>query len=79
MIHNNKRQDYGLHSTLNEYRCSKKCPYHGGLHPISARKQGSKFNAAAIPLDLAEEVAEYVNAKFVLDRIRHTKKASVDE
>jgi hypothetical protein len=66
-------QDYGLHSTLSEFRCEKKCPYNDGAHPVSSRAHGNNFNAAAIPDALAEEVAEYVNAKFVLDRIRYTK------
>ena len=66
-------QDYGLHATLSEFRCTPaKCPYSGGaVHPIGARSHS--FNAAAIPEALAEEVAEYVHAKFMLDRIRYTK------
>jgi len=37
-----------------------------------------KFNPAAIPEALAEEVAEYVSAKFCLDRIRYTKEVKVE-
>ena len=70
--------DFGLHSVLNEFKCEKKCPYSierggSGVHPIGVRKYGTKYNAAAIPQALAEEVAEYVSAKFYFDRIRHTK------
>ena len=73
--------DFGLFATLNEFKCTPdRCPYSGGgVHPVSARQQGNRFNAAAIPDALAEEVAEYVNAKFVLDRIRHTAKPQVEE
>jgi hypothetical protein len=65
--------DFGLASTLSRFRCGDKCPYKGGIHPIGVRGQGSKFNAAAIPSGLAEEVAAYVDSKFVLDRVRITK------
>ena len=70
--------DFGLHSTLNEFTCENKCPYgkEGRVHPISVRGEGSMFNAAAIPQPLAEEVAEYVNAKFYQDRIRYADAAS---
>ena len=37
------------------------------------RSNGTTFNAAAIPDALAEEVADYVHAKFVLDRIQYTE------
>ena len=77
LIGSSLRQDYGLHATLGEFRCERKCPYKDGTHPIGARSQGNRFNAAAIPDALAEEVAEYVHAKFVLDRIRHTKQMRV--
>lgn len=49
------------------------------MHPISSRQHGSRFNAAAIPLPLAEEVAAYVTAKFYMDRIRYTKEAEVTD
>ena len=68
-----------MHAALSEFRCKKKCPYgqNDALHPISARGQGSKFNAAAIPQALAEEVAAYVAHKFYRDRIRHTEVAEM--
>ena len=65
--------DFGLASRLSRFRCNNMCPYKGGIHPIGVRAQGTKFNAAAIPGGLAEEVAAYVNCKFILDRIRFTK------
>lgn len=71
--------DFGLHSTLKTFTCENSdCPYSGSrvTHPISARKDGYEYNAAAIPLPLAEEVAEYVNAKFYMDRIRYTTQAT---
>lgn len=37
------------------------------------RGHGSFYNFAAIPEALAEEVAEYVSAKFYFDGIRNTK------
>ncbi len=63
--------DFRLHSTLGQYRCSEgKCPYYGRKHPISPREHGSRYNAAAIPQALAEEVAEHVNSVFYERRIR---------
>ena len=64
---------------LSEFTCERKCPLKGGVHPISSRQHGHRFNAAAIPLALAEEVAEYVTSKFYFDRIRYTKEAKVTE
>lgn len=70
--------DFGLMSSLSEFQCSKKCPYYKkGVHPVTARGQGALYNAAAIPNPLAEEVAEYVHSKFVLDRIRYKPAAQV--
>jgi hypothetical protein len=67
--------DYGLSCSLGEFTCCKKCPYNKGVHPIGVRKHGRMFNASAIPQPLAEEVAEYVNAKFYHDRIRYKEAA----
>uniref|UniRef100_A0A7S4EG38 DNA (cytosine-5-)-methyltransferase n=1 Tax=Pseudo-nitzschia australis TaxID=44445 RepID=A0A7S4EG38_9STRA len=70
--------DFNLHARLsNDFRCTKgKCPYHGKLHPIGVRSH-KQFNAAAIPQKLAEEVAEYVHAKFLLDRVARLPRASL--
>jgi len=73
-------QDFGLYSVLSEFTCERKCPHKGeGIHQISARQHGHLFNAASIPQALAEEVAEYVTAKFYMDRIRYTKEAKVND
>lgn len=73
-------QDHGLYSTLKDFHCSSdNCPYYGGIHPVGVRGHGDMYNAAAIPQALAEEVAEYVNAKFYMDRIRKTKFHPVDD
>lgn len=67
--------DFRLHSTLGQYRCLEgKCPYFGLIHPIGARGHGDKYNAAAIPQPLAEEVAECVNSIFYERRIRRDTK-----
>ena len=66
--------DFGLHCALGEFVCEKKCPYKGGIHPLSCRGNNN-YNAAAIPQPLAEEIAEYVNSKFYIDRIRYTEAA----
>lgn len=74
--------DFGLYSNLTEFRCEKsKCPYSEGIHPTSVRTTagGKMFNFSAIPQPLAEEVAEYVNAKFYQDRIRHTEAVNPNE
>lgn len=68
--------DFGLQATLSEFTCEKKCPYYGSSHPLGVRSHGNKFNAAAIPQPLAEEVAHYVDSKFYFDRIRYTPAAS---
>jgi hypothetical protein len=70
-------QDFGLAATLSKFRCGDKCPYKDGIHPIGVRGSGTKFNAAAIPEGLAEEVAAYVNSKHILDRIRFTESHSL--
>ena len=74
-------QDFTLHSTLREYTCSEKCPYgqNGVIHPISARGYGTKFNAAAIPVPLAEEVADHVFSTFYQRRIRFTKEVELTD
>ena len=73
-------QDFGLYAVLSEFTCDRKCPHKGeGIHQISARQHGRLFNASAIPQALAEEVAEYVTAKFYMDRIRYTKEAVVND
>ena len=66
----NSPQDFDLRSTLSEFVCGPKCPYFNNIHPIGARAHGMQYNAAAIPRYLAEEVAEHVNAKFYMQRIR---------
>jgi len=72
--------DFGLYSNLAEFKCEKsKCPYSIGVHPISVRTEGKMFNASAIPQPLAEEVAEYVNAKFYQDRIRYKEAAKPND
>eukprot|EP00536_Pseudo-nitzschia_multiseries_P005631 jgi/Psemu1/190972/e_gw1.108.9.1 len=70
--------DFNLHARLNKFRCSKgTCAYHNTPHPVGTRSHSHQFNAAAIPQKLAEEVAEYVNAKFVLDQISRLPKVSL--
>jgi hypothetical protein len=63
--------DFELKATLGEFTCDSICPYSKGQHPLSVRGQGHRFDAAAIPQPLAEEVAECVNAKFYQNRIRY--------
>ena len=72
-------QDFDLRSTLSEYVCGPKCPYYQGLHPIGARANGLQYNAAAIPRPLAEEVAEFVHAKFYQLRIRKVPLVTLTE
>jgi hypothetical protein len=68
--------DVGLHSTLLPYKCCPtKCRWSKKeqVHPYGVRQSGHIYNAAAIPKALCELVAKYVDSKFFLDRIRHTK------
>jgi hypothetical protein len=69
--------DFGLWSRLSDFKCSeRRCPYYKvGCHPMGCRQHGSRFNAAAIPNALAEEVAQYVDSKFYMDRVAYTKAA----
>jgi hypothetical protein len=69
--------DFGLWGRLSDFKCSaRRCPYFkAGIHPMGCRSHGNKFNAAAIPNALAEEVAQYVDAKFYMDRVAYTKAA----
>lgn len=61
--------DEDLCSRLSKFRCSKNtCPYFNGVHPIGSRSH-KEYNPAAIPENLAEEVAHYVDTKFYMDRI----------
>lgn len=72
------KQNNFLKAELSEFRCCPgKCPYHDGVHPISVRGNSGNFDAAAIPLALAEEVADIVHSRFVLDGIRRLDAASV--
>ena len=68
-----------MHATLSEFQCKDKCPYGqaGALHPLGARQHGSKYNAAAIPQPLAEEVAQHVDSELYRRRIRYTAEATM--
>lgn len=72
-------QDDGLRCNLLDYTCEKKCPYHGGIHPVGARALGHQYNAAAIPNALAEEVADEVSARFQAMRIRRKPQPTMTE
>ena len=67
--------DFALQSNLGIFKCENKCRYYGKKNPVSVR--GSHlYDFSVIPPPLAEEVAEYVHAKFYIDRIRDKKAAS---
>ena len=69
-----QQQDLNLSAKLSQFTCrNAKCPYKvDNQHPVGCRDD-KNYNAAAIPQFLAEEVADYVNAKFCLDQIRCSK------
>ena len=71
--------DFGLQSNLSEFTCDKKCPHFQNPHPAGVRGDKGRYDFAAIPQPLAEEVAEYVHAKFFQDRIRDKKAALPDD
>jgi len=70
--------DWGLSSTLSEFQCKTKCPVglSRGTHAVAVRDDSHLYDFSVIPQALAEEVADYVHAKFTLDRIRKKKAAS---
>jgi len=68
--------DWGLKTSLQEFTCKKKCQFGFGNH-IGHVSDGN--DVGVIPEPLAEEVAEYVNAKFFIDRIRKQKAALVND
>jgi len=65
------------------FRCSEgNCPFFGKEHPVGVCSKAKRHvNVAAIPQKLAELVADYVFAKFVMNDIRMTPKVilSADE
>jgi len=69
--------DYGLKNSLQEYTCEGRCQFGGrrGKHLLQVNH--GTHDCSVIPQPLAEEVAEYINAKFVIDRIRKRKAASI--
>lgn len=46
---------------------------------MDVKKDGKKYNSAAIPQPLAQEVALYVHSKFHIDKIRFTKKIEITD
>ena len=68
--------DVELHSRLTLWICrGDECPFkEGDTHPGGCRDDKG-FNPAAIPQILAEEVADYVNSRFIIDRIKAKKHA----
>lgn len=72
-------QDFLLHSTLSEFKCEDKCPYGqaGAVHPISARRHCRKFNVAATPQPLAEEVAQHVDSELYRHHIRYLEEVTM--
>jgi hypothetical protein len=70
--------DFGLKCNLSLFTCDNKCPHGRGGHPASVRQDGYLYDFAVIPQPLAEEVAEYVHARFFQDRIRDRKAALLD-
>jgi len=67
--------DFGLKSSLQEYTCEKKCKYYGRNAKHILQVNDRTHDCSVIPQPLAEEVAEYINAKFVRNRIRKIKAA----
>lgn len=65
--------DFQLWGTLSSFKCGRHtCPYFDGDHPIGVRRHAARYNAAAIPESLADEVADHVHSTFYQRRIRHT-------
>ena len=72
--------DVGLTNTLGVFKCGQRtCKYYQDGHPMSVRNHGNTYDFSAIPQPLAEEVAAYVDGKFVVDRIRRQKAVSPTE
>ncbi|CAB9507585.1 expressed unknown protein [Seminavis robusta] len=70
--------DLQLRNNLSYFSCRDRCVYNG-YHAVGARANGHQYNAAAIPDFLAEEVAEYVSARFCLDYIRYKTEPGITE
>ena len=64
---------FPLADNLRRFRCNPNCQVGGRGQHLDIQGNTSTYDFSAIPQPLAEEVAEYVHAKFVLDRIRLTK------
>lgn len=62
--------DFGLRDTLMDFRCNIGCSMGGKRNHESVQSNRCTIDYGVIPQPLAEEVAEYVNAKFNQDRIR---------
>ena len=67
--------DFALRDSLMHFNCKTNCRVGGRGHHEYVTKNISVFDYSVIPQPLAEEVASYVDAKFVLDRIRRTPAA----
>jgi len=68
--------DWGLRTSLQEFTCKENCQFGVGHH---IRHVSDENGVGVIPEPLAEEIAEYINAKFVIDRIRKQKAALVND
>jgi len=68
--------DWGLKTSLQDFTCKKKCQLGKGHHIGGFLDRN---DCGVIPQPLAEEVAEYVNAKFFMDRIRKRKAALLND
>jgi len=65
--------DHGLIERLDTFKCGPHtCPYHDKEHPVGVKMHGRRYNAAAIPEALAEEIADYVHSTFYQRRIRQS-------
>jgi len=71
--------DFGLRDTLVQFRCAERCSVGGKGNHESVQGNGHVNDYGVIPQPLAEEVASYVDAKFVMERIRRTEAASPSE
>ena len=67
--------DWGLKSSLQEYTCEEKCQHYGKKTRHILQVSSGTHDCSVIPQPLAEEVAAYVNAKFIMSRIQKRKTA----
>lgn len=65
--------DFGLRDSLAQFRCEERCHVGGRGNHEGIQGQCHRYDFGVIPQPLAEEVAAYVDAKFIINRIRRTK------